>query len=92
VPREEKLAEKAVITTRLRDELKITRQVTNATLIQFKTYGSGRDELVALLQACDGSFPRFLRAMERVRAVARSARPHSDPGILLRPVVAEGCQ
>jgi predicted aminopeptidase len=90
VPREEKLAEKARITTELRRELRITRPVTNATLIQYKTYGSGRDELEALLGICGGSFPRLMKTLERVREPAKTAPKHTDPAILLKPIVARG--
>jgi predicted aminopeptidase len=89
-PREEKLAEKARITTELRAALRLKRPITNATLIQYKTYGSGNDELEALLAACDGSFPRLLALLERVREPAKTAPKHTDPALLLRPLVARG--
>jgi predicted aminopeptidase len=89
--REEKLAEKKKITDRLRADLKIQRPVTNATLIQYKTYGSGREEMAELLDKCGGDFPRMLRALERVRPLAQKSKPHTDPGLLLRSVLAEGC-
>lgn len=88
--REEKLAEKVRITTELRRELRISRPVTNATLIQYKTYGSGRDELEALLGICGGSFPRLMKTLERVREPAKTAPKHTDPANLLRPIVAAG--
>ncbi len=89
--REEKLAEKKRITDNLRAELSIKRPVTNATLIQYKTYGSGKQELRELLDRCDGSFPRMLKTLERIRPIAASAPAHSDPGVLLRPLIAGGC-
>lgn len=90
-PKEEKLAEKKRIIDALRRELEIKRPITNASLIQYKTYGSGKAELAQLLEKCDGSFPRMLRTLERLRPVAASAPPHSDPAILVRPLLAEGC-
>ena len=89
--KEEKLAEKKRITDTLRKELHISRPVTNATLIQYKTYGSGREEMAALLERCHGDFPRMLRALERVRPIAKQARPHTDPAILLKPLLSEDC-
>ncbi|MBX3223963.1 MAG: aminopeptidase [Labilithrix sp.] len=89
--REDKLAEKKRITDRLRAELELRRPVTNATLIQYKTYGSGKPELAELLATCQGSFPRMLKTLERVRAVASSSPPHADPAVLLRPLIAGGC-
>jgi predicted aminopeptidase len=90
--REAKLSEKARITRALRVELSLLRPVNNASLIQYKTYGSGRDELRALLAACGGSFPRMLAALERVRETARRAPEHSDPALLLRPALASRCE
>jgi predicted aminopeptidase len=90
-PREEKLAEKKRITEELRTRLAIKRPVTNATLIQYKTYGSGKAEMAELLAKCEGSFPRMLKTLERLRAISASAPPHSDPAVLLRPVIAGGC-
>ena len=90
-PRSEKLAEKAKITKALRAELEIKRPVTNATLIQYKTYGSGKDELRQLFAACNEDFPRFMMAIERLRPIAASAPAHSDPGMLLRALLRDGC-
>jgi predicted aminopeptidase len=87
-----KLSEKARITRALRLELSLARPVNNASLIQFETYGSGHDELRALLAACGGSFPRMLAALERVRETARHAKDHADPALLLRPVLATRCE
>ena len=90
-PREEKLAEKKRITDNLRATLSIKRPVTNATLIQYKTYGSGKAELRELLAKCDGSYPRMLKTLERIRPLAAKAPPHADPAVLLRPLIATGC-
>lgn len=89
--REDKLAAKARIIGALRAALEIERPLTNASLIQYKTYGSGKPELRALLEGCGGSFSRMLASLERLRPVARSAPRHADPAALLRPLIAEGC-
>jgi predicted aminopeptidase len=91
LPPAEKLAEKKRIIDALRAEAGIKRQVTNATLIQYKTYGSGKAELDELLEACEGSFPRMLKTLDRLHSVAASAPAHSDPGDLVRPLLANGC-
>lgn len=89
--REAKLAEKRRIIDALRAELAIKRPITNASLIQYKTYGSGKSELAELLSRCEGDFSRMLRTLARIRPVAASARPHADPATLLRPLIAGGC-
>lgn len=91
VSREEKLAEKKVITDKLRADLKMKRPITNATLIQYKTYGSGHEELVSLYKACGENLPRMLGALEQIKPIAAKSRPHTDPALLLKPVLANGC-
>jgi predicted aminopeptidase len=91
LPREQKLAEKKRIIEALRAELQIKRPITNASLIQYKTYGSGKAELAELLEKCEGDFPRMLKTLDRVRPIAAAAPPHADPAVLLRPVIAGGC-
>jgi predicted aminopeptidase len=89
--KEEKLAEKKRITDALRATLKIRRPITNATLIQYKTYGSGKEELKQLWQTCGEDMHRFLGAMERMRPIAASSPPHSDPGVLVKKLLEGGC-
>ncbi|MCL2725036.1 MAG: aminopeptidase [Polyangiaceae bacterium] len=86
---EEKLAGKSRITSMLRTTLHLT--ISNATLIQYKTYGSGQEELAALFHACGESYPKMLSALDRVRAIAKSAPPHADPAKLLEPILPRGC-
>jgi predicted aminopeptidase len=91
LPRERKLAEKKRIIDRLRADLEIKRPINNATLIQYRTYGSGRAEMKELLGACGGDFPKMLRALERSRPLAEREKLHADPAIFLRKVIAAGC-
>ena len=87
----EKLVEKKKVTDRLHEELHISRPVTNATLIQYKTYGSGREELEALFEMCGGDMKRLLKRLDAIRGPASKAPNHSDPGDLVRPLLAGGC-
>lgn len=91
-PRDEKLAEKRAIVDALRSELQTKRPITNASLIQYKTYGSGREELEALFTACGEDFRRMLGALERLRSVAATAPPHSDPAVLVKPLLNGRCE
>ena len=90
-PREERFAEKQVIIDQLRHDLKTKRQINNASLIQFKTYGSGKAELKQLFEMCGSDFPRYLKTLDRLRPSTKTAPPHSDPAVLLQPLIAEGC-
>ncbi|MBS2016137.1 MAG: aminopeptidase [Deltaproteobacteria bacterium] len=89
--KDEKLARKKEIIDRLQLDVMARRPINNASLIQFKTYGSGKEEMQQLLELCGGDMPRLIRTLERLRPIARDAKPHSDPATLLRPVVAQGC-
>ena len=89
--KDEKLAKKKEIIDRLQADVLARRPINNASLIQFKTYGSGKEEMQQLLDACGGDMPRLIRTLERLRPIAKEAKPHSDPATLLKPVVAQGC-
>jgi predicted aminopeptidase len=91
LPKEQKLAEKKRITDKLRTDLRFRRPITNATLIQYKTYGSGREEMAQLFEVCGRSLPRMLKALEGVRPIAKTSKPHTDPGVLLRPLLTAAC-
>jgi predicted aminopeptidase len=90
LPRAEKLARKAHILRELRASLRVRRPITNATLIQYKTYGSGKAELEALLDRCGGSFERLLVHLEGARKHAEKS--HTDPAEILKPLLSEPCR
>lgn len=90
-PDAQKRATKTEIMHRLRAQTRIEREINNATLIQYETYGSGDAELRQLLGTCGGSWPRFLRTLESWRSQFRAAPKHADPAVLLRPLLARGC-
>lgn len=89
-PREEKLAEKARILAALREETRLRRPITNATLIQYKTYGSGKAEMARMLERC-GSFEKLIAALSALRPALEQAKSQSDPGQLLAPHVSTVC-
>ncbi len=70
IPADEKRQKKAVLLQKLQSENRFSRPVNNATLIQYRTYNSGQEELAALLVSCDGSYARFFRALETLRGKA----------------------
>jgi predicted aminopeptidase len=89
-PREEKLAEKARIISRLESQVHASRHLTNAALVQFKTYHSGEKELEAIFAACEKDATRFIRVMTRFQT-RRFSVDQAEPALLLAPLVAEGC-
>jgi predicted aminopeptidase len=86
-----KLVDKREILRRLHDEIHFKRPINNATLIQYRTYHSGLDELGELLAVCDHDWRRFLMAVKSLEK-ARFERPQeSDVGKLVAPLVAARC-
>lgn len=78
-----KLAEKARVLVELRREMGVSREINNATLAQFKTYSSGEAELLALLDACGGDFPRFFA---QLRGLSADSFTNATPGRVLAEV------
>ncbi len=92
LPREEKLAQKAKIMTALGAQIHAARPLNNASLASFKHYNSGKPELVALLDACEGSFDRFLSSVSRLKAKGSFPKKNDyDLKRALDPLISAGC-
>jgi predicted aminopeptidase len=90
-PDEEKLAEKSAIVTRLHDAIQFKRPINNATLIQFRTYHSGLDELATVLDRCDHDWHRFIRAVKGLETAHFERPQESNLGPIFRRVADAGC-
>jgi predicted aminopeptidase len=84
-------AEKARYLDQLRSELDMARQPNNATLMGFRTYESGHDELVALHAACGQDMRRFLKAIATVNEKSFDEPQQEDVGKVVRAIIARGC-
>ena len=84
-----KLTAKAEVLTSLRQRLGFKRPINNATLGSFKTYSSGQKELATLLEACGGSFPRFLASLEPLKSITGAQR--KDVSEMVAPLLASRC-
>ena len=91
LPATEKLALKADVLARLRVALGYRRVISNATLIQYKIYNSGQEELGELLAACGGDWPRFIRTIKQLEKTRPAHDQVSEVGLLVRPLIATGC-
>lgn len=85
---EQKREEKARLIGVVRKELGITRELNNASLIQFKTYETSTAEFSAVLQACGGSWPRFLKQVAKVKFERNQEQSIARP---LLQLAREGC-
>lgn len=90
-PDAEKREEKARILRELKEELKARRDLNNATLVQYRTYGVGTAEFSALYDACGKSWQRFLEALGTIdpRSFPRPQQEDLAPVVL--PLVQKGC-
>jgi predicted aminopeptidase len=91
-PAAAKLAEKAAVLSALEAETGVTGSLNNATLIQYRTYDGGAEEIEALYGACGRAWPRFFRAVEGWVARAAGARGREEPRAGLRRLAREGCR
>ncbi len=87
----EKLETKRVLLARLHDEVHFHRPINNATLIQYRTYHSGQDELASLLRACGGSWPRFFASLKSLEHASFRSAQESAVGKIVEPLVEARC-
>lgn len=91
IPDADKLRQKQEILTQLHDQLRFRRPITNATLIQFRTYHSGQEDLAKLLDTCGGDFPRFMRSLKRLETTPPATPQEHDIGKAIRPLIEASC-
>ena len=90
-PDDAKRAEKARILAEAEGDLGLRRPLNNAALAGFRTYAVGADAFERLLQACGGSFPRFLATLRTLGRddFGRAQVVEFAPAI--EALVARGC-
>ncbi len=88
---EVKLQEKKALLDELKQKVKAKRDINNATLIQFKTYGTGMAEFEALLKTCQSDWQRFLTSLNRIDRSSFSESQQEDLKAVILPLVKDGC-
>ncbi|MCM2323645.1 MAG: aminopeptidase [Oligoflexia bacterium] len=91
-PDEQKLAEKTRVLSALRQELGYRRELTNATLLQYKTYDTGVPEFAELFRQCGSSWPRFFGVLGRLTRKSFPGPQLEQLGPILRPLIDSGCR
>ena len=91
LPAADKLRQKAAILSAAKEKVGARRDLNNATLIQFKTYGTGREEFEILLKSCSGDIGRMLRALSGVKPESFPTLQSEDLGSVLLPIAKKGC-
>lgn len=91
---EKKRSEKRKIFESLKKDLKIPdeRQLGNSTLMQFRTYGTGREEFVKLLNACGGDWKRFWNSTGKITPKSFEKPQQEDLASVVLPLAEQGCK
>lgn len=87
----DKLAAKREVLEHLRAQVHATRDINNATLIQYRTYNSGQGELATLLATCGGDWPRFVRLLQGLQSKTFEKAQESDVGKIVTPLIEAHC-
>ena len=90
-PESEKREEKTKLLATLKAELSTKRELNNATLVQYRTYGTGTEDFEALYQACGAEWPRFLGTLRTLSERSFTRSGQNELGPVLRPLVEKGC-
>jgi predicted aminopeptidase len=86
-----KRADKIRVLENLKKQVGGQREINNATLIQFKTYGGGQAEFEVLLRACGSDWRRFMRTLSRIHRESFSKPQQEDLAPVLLPLARGGC-
>ena len=88
---EEKLERKSKILKNVKEKLELKRDINNATLIKYRTYGVGKAEFQAVLDSCGSDWKRFWSVMKKLKT-SDFLRSHTENiGELLLGLAKRGC-
>ncbi len=86
-----KRSEKARILESLQKELGWKRAITNATLIQFKTYNTDFKAFEALFVSCSGDWLRFWKKLHALNETSFDKSQQEELGSVLQKLKEGGC-
>jgi predicted aminopeptidase len=85
----EKLTKKTALLTALQTELGWKREITNATLFQYKTYNTGTPDFEGLFAACGSDWGRFWSVLMTLGPESFSKPQQEDLAAVLGPLRAK---
>ncbi len=88
---EEKLRAKAAYLKDLRKRIRYSRPITNATLVQYRTYHSGQAELAELFTHCGEKWTPFLNKLRELEKRDFAERQMKDVGSVIAELAKEPC-
>jgi predicted aminopeptidase len=89
VPDAEKRLKKTQVFQDLSLVVKAKRSINNATLVQYKTYGTGRAEFKELYEACGKDWGRFLKVLSTLKESSFGKPQQEDLAPVLLPLARE---
>lgn len=88
---DEKTSQKSAILRDLEKAIGAKREINNATLVQFRTYGIGREEFAALFEACGGDWKRFWASIRKIDEQSFGSKHAEELGPAVLPLARAGC-
>lgn len=88
---EEKKKKKNEILQKLKQQLGYRREINNAFLIQFRTYGLGEEEFEQFFESCEEDWSRFWKKIQTITPETFSQKQSEDFGQILVRFARQGC-
>ncbi len=88
---DEKLSEKARILTKLKEDLQFKREINNATLVNFRTYGVGMKEFDMAFKKCGEDWSRFWKLMHSFKSESFGKEHTEEIGKPIEMAAKAGC-
>lgn len=89
---ERKREKKARYLAVLREELGWKRDLSNATLMAYKTYGGGKEVFAQAFQKCGSDWRRFLSSLSRIQPESFSVPQQEDLAPVLGQLIGSSCR
>ncbi len=85
----EKLKNKAQIIDQLKTEFSIKRNLSNASIVQFKTYDTGKEQFRAFFEASQKDWPRFWQLIKKIERKHFDSDQMNDFSPVLKKFIGE---
>ncbi|MBI4925760.1 MAG: aminopeptidase [Bdellovibrio sp.] len=87
-----KLRKKQEILKNAQDQLGLKKEINNATLVQYRTYGVGQEEFSRILKSCEFNWQRFWQVMRKIQSGSFGKKHEENLGsVLLSFIEGSGC-
>ncbi len=87
---EEKKQKKMLLLNGLKNKLKLEKEINNAALIQYRTYGTGLKEFEMLLKMCEFNWSKFWERILEIKNESFKVSQEEDIQKVLLPFIERG--